>query len=104
MKIKPPNDKLLVELIIEEVTTASGLIITDMGRKVKNSDEPHPHSIHLAKVVAVGVDAKQVKAGDKLLVEYCFTRPFSFQDMEYKIIKESDIVGVVDEDTTETEE
>ena len=98
MKLRPPNDKLIVELIDEEITTASGLIIAP----TLHGDEVHPHSIHKAVVIARGVDTKYIKEGDYILLEHCNTRPFSFRDMEYKLINESNIVGRIEDESTNT--
>ena len=90
MKLLPPENKLLVELIRDEIVRESGIVITDGLYK---DEEVHPHSIHLAKVIAIGRECKYIEIGDQILLEHCYTRPFSFRDMEYKIIKEPDIVG-----------
>lgn len=91
MIIKPPGNKLLVEIVVEEVTTSTGIILAQENFK---EGEVHPHSIHQAKVVFVGRECEFVKEGDSILLEWCHIRPFQFKGDVYKIIKESDIVGI----------
>ncbi len=96
MNITPPEDKLLVELIKEETIRDSGLIIVQ--ENFKDGGEIHPHSIHKAVVKHVGSEAKYVKKGDNIFLEHCNVRPFVFKGLDYMIIKESDIVGVCNEE------
>ncbi len=91
MKITPPGDKLLVEIIVEETTTKGGIILVQENHKDGQID---PHSIHQAVVKHVGRECKFVKKGDAILLEHCYVRPFVFKGMLFKIISEKDIVGV----------
>ena len=95
MKLTPPGNKLLVELIVEETIRDSGLILVE---EKEGKDGINPHSIHRAIVKYVGRKCEFVKEGDTVLLEYCFTRPFIYKGLDYKIITEDDIVGVVDEE------
>lgn len=100
MNITMIENKLLVDLLVEETKTSTGIILS--GGMMGTTEKVHPHKVFKALVIAVGNESKIVKEGDVVLIEHCFTRPFSYQNMEYKIIKESDIVGVVNDNKDRT--
>ena len=56
--MRPLQDKIIVERIVTEKQTASGIIL-------KSSDEPDR-----AKVVAIGPDVTEVKVGDVVLLNW----------------------------------
>ncbi len=71
----------------EEATTktASGLYIPDNA-----AEKPKT-----AKVLAVGKDVKQVKAGDRIVYKSYSTTDVKVGDEEYVIVKEEDILATV---------
>lgn len=99
MEIRPPCDKLIIELLHEETVTDSGIVLTT---KKADDYDVNPHDIFEAEVKFVGDEVTRVKKGDRILIEQCYTRPFKFRDMVYKIIKESDMVGVINEQKRES--
>ena len=93
--LKPLGNRVLLEIFEEEVTTASGLVLPDSAK-----EKPQ-----LAKVLAVG-EGKLLDNGDRLPVEvsigdqvvfeeYAGTE-IKFEGNEYLIIKDSEIIAVVE--------
>jgi chaperonin GroES len=65
--------------------TASGLYLPDNAK-----EKPV-----IAKVVAVGKDAKAVKVNDKILYKEYSTTELKIDGVEYLVVKEEDILGTV---------
>ncbi len=90
MKIKPMDDRLVLELIEEELKTKSGLYIPDTAK-----EKPI-----MGKVVAVGTDEdlrEKIKEGDKVLFAKYGGEEISFDDKNYKIVQRSDVLAVIEE-------
>lgn len=90
MKIKPLDDRLLVEPVEEESKTSSGLYIPDTAK-----EKPR-----MGKVVAVGTDEdlqSKVKEGDKVLFAKYGGEDVEMNGSTLKIIQRSDILAVVEE-------
>ncbi|GBD91150.1 10 kDa chaperonin [bacterium BMS3Abin04] len=89
MKVKPMDDRVLVELLEEESKTASGIIIPDSAKEKPT----------MGKVVAVGTDEdlqEHIKEGDKILFGKYGGEDISLDGVDYKIIQRSDILAVVE--------
>lgn len=93
--LKPLGNRVLLEIFEEEITTASGLVLPDSAK-----EKPQ-----LAKVLAVG-EGKHLDNGDRLPVEvsigdqvvfeqYAGTE-IKFEGNEYLIIKDTEIIAVVE--------
>ena len=90
MKIKPMDDRVLIELIEEEEKTYSGIIIPDTAK-----EKPR-----MGKVIAVGTDEdlrEKVKEGNKILFTKYGGEEISFDSKEYKIVQRTDILAVVED-------
>ncbi len=96
MKLRPLQDRIIVERIEEENTTAGGIIIPDTVTKEKPQE---------GKVVAVGKgkmteDGKlipmDVKVGDLVLFGKYAGSDVKVDGQEYLIMREDDILGVVE--------
>lgn len=95
MKIKPLLDKVVIEELKPESVTKSGIVLPSSAL-----EKPQ-----LARVVAVGtggvVDGKtiemQVQEGDVVLYSQYAGNVFTLNNKEYKILKQSDILAVVEE-------
>lgn len=94
MKIKPLHDRVLVKRIAQESKTKSGIIIPDTAQ-----DKPTE-----GEVVAVGSGARDesgkiialdVKVGDIILFAKWGGNEIKFEGQEYLIMKESDILAIV---------
>ena len=95
MKIRPLQDRVIVERIKEEEKTKGGIIIPDTAK-----EKPQE-----GKVIAVGKgkvteDGKllplSVKAGDKILFGKYSGTEVKLNGNEYLIMREDDILGVVE--------
>ncbi|MBI1938026.1 MAG: co-chaperone GroES [Ignavibacteriales bacterium] len=90
MKIKPLDDRLLVEPVEEESKTSSGLYIPDTAK-----EKPR-----MGKVVAVGTDEdlqSKIKEGDKVLFAKYGGDDVEMNGSTLKIIQRSDILAVVED-------
>jgi chaperonin GroES len=94
MNFQPLHDRILVERLEEDNRTKSGIIIPDTAK-----EKPME-----GKVVAVGsgirndkgeVSSLDVKVGDKVLFAKWGGTEVKLNGMEYLIMKESDILGIV---------
>lgn len=94
LNIKPLGDRVVIELMDEESQTAGGIFIPDSAR-----EKPIK-----GKVVAVGPgrtldsgnhDAMSVKEGDVVLFAKYGGTELKFGGVEYKILSEKDILGII---------
>jgi chaperonin GroES len=96
MKFRPLHDRVVVERVTAEEKTAGGIIIPDSAQ-----EKPQQ-----GKIVAVGPGGRDengklipmdVKAGDRVLFGKWSGTEVKIDGHEYLIMKESDIMGVLDE-------
>jgi len=94
MKIKPLQDRVIVERLAAEERSAGGIIIPDTAK-----EKPQE-----GKVVAVGkgkrredgtITPPDVKAGDKILFAKYSGSDVTIDGKEYIIMREDDILGVL---------
>lgn len=95
MKLRPLQDRILVQRIEEATTTKGGIIIPDSAK-----EKPAE-----GKVVAVGngklgEDGKRVplelKKGDRILFSKYGGTDVKIEEDEYLIMREDDVLGVVE--------
>jgi chaperonin GroES len=95
MKFRPLHDRVLVRRVTAEEKTAGGIIIPDTAKEKPQEGE----------VVAVGagtlnekgeVRPLDVKAGDKILFGKWSGTEVKLNGEELLIMKESDIMGIVE--------
>ncbi len=94
MRIKPLGDRVVIKMLESEETTKSGIVLPGSAK-----EKPQ-----VAEVVAVGpgavVDGKEVKmevkVGDKVLMSKYAGTEVKFDGEEYTILKQSDILAVVE--------
>ena len=92
--IKPLNDRVLIKMKENEETTKSGIILAGASK-----EKPQ-----VAEVVEVGpgnkVDGKlqemYVKKGDNVIVSKYAGTEVKFEGVEYLIIKQDDILAIVE--------
>ena len=92
--LKPLADRVVIKMVESEETTKSGIILSS-GSKEKPQ---------IASIVAVGpggmVDGKEVqmyvKVGDKVITSKYSGTEVKFDDEEYTILRQSDILAVVE--------
>ncbi len=95
MKFRPLHDRVLVRRIEEEEKTASGIIIPDAAKEKPMEGE----------IIAVGpgvrdengaLQALDVKPGDRILFGKWSGTEVKMDDEELIIMKESDIMGIIE--------
>jgi chaperonin GroES len=95
MKIRPLNDRLLIQRLEEEDTSTGGIIIPDSAKEKQAQ----------GKVIAAGpgkVDDSgkrvklQVKKGDVVLFSKYGGTDVTLDGREYLIMREDDILGIVE--------
>ncbi|NLM78218.1 MAG: co-chaperone GroES [Ruminococcaceae bacterium] len=94
MTINPLGDRVVIKMIETEETTKSGIVLPGSAK-----EKPQ-----VAEIVAVGpgglVDGKevtmQVKVGDRVLISKYAGTEIKMNDVEYTILKQSDILAIVD--------
>ena len=89
LNIKPLADRVLIEPVEAETTTAAGIIIPDNAK-----EKPQK-----GKVVAVGTGTKDepmtVKSGDTVLYGKYAGTELKLEGKDYLIMRESDILAIV---------
>jgi chaperonin GroES len=89
ISIKPLADRVVIEPLPAETTTASGLIIPDSAKEKQQK----------GTVMAVGSGTKDepmtVKVGDTVLYGKYSGTEIVFEGTEYLIMRESDILAIV---------
>jgi chaperonin GroES len=94
MKFRPLHDRVVVRRIDAEAKTLGGIIIPDTAQEKPQQGE----------IVAVGPGGRDdsgklipidVKAGDRVLFGKWSGTEVKIDDVEYLIMKESDIMGVL---------
>jgi len=95
MAFKPLHDRVLVRRVEGEETTAGGLIIPESAKEKPSEGE----------IVAVGTGARKdngelidmvVKAGDRILFGKWSGTEITIDGEELLIMKESDILGLIE--------
>ena len=96
MKFRPLHDRVVVKRIEAEEKTAGGIIIPDTAKEKPQQGE----------IVSVGPGGRDesgklipidVKPGDRVLFGKWSGTEVKIDGVEYLIMKESDIMGVIDE-------
>ena len=94
MKFRPLHDRVLIQSLDSEEKTSGGIIIPDTAK-----EKPQE-----GKVIAVGPGAKSdvgkttpmdVKVGDHVLFGKWSGTEVKIDGKEYSIMKESDIMGII---------
>ena len=97
MKFRPLHDRVLVRRVEQEATTTGGIIIPDTAQEKPMEGE----------VIAVGAGLRgedgtvhplDVKAGDRVLFGKWSGTEVKIDGEELMIMKESDVMGIVDSD------
>ncbi len=89
MRIKPLDDRVLIELVEEEEEKVGSIIIPDTAK-----EKPR-----MGKVVAVGTDEdlqEKIKVGDKIIFSKYSGDEIKIDNKEYLIVQRSDILATVD--------
>ncbi len=95
MKLQPLADRVVLKQLVAEETTKSGLVVPGQAK-----EKPQQ-----AEVVAVGpggmVDGNEVemhvKPGDQVIFSKYSGTEVKIDDIEYVIVKQSDILAIVED-------
>ena len=95
MNIRPLHDRIIVERLEEETTTASGIIIPDSAKE--KPQQGNVVAIGKGKVTEDGkVLPLDVKVGDKVLFGKYAGNDIKLDGKEYLMMREDDVLGVVE--------
>jgi len=94
MTIKPLCDRVVIKMVESEETTKSGIVLPGSAK-----EKPQ-----IAEIVAVGpgglVDGKEVKmevkVGDRVIISKYSGTEVKVDSNEYTILRQSDILAIVD--------
>lgn len=95
MKIRPLNDRVLVQRMEEETKTKGGIIIPDTAK-----EKPAEGKIIAVGHGRLGDDGKrvalEVKKGDRVLFSKYGGTEVKVEGDEYLIMREDDILGIIE--------
>jgi chaperonin GroES len=95
MNIRPLHDRIIVERLEEETTTASGIIIPDSAK-----EKPQEGTVLAVGKGKMTEDGKilplDVKVGDKVLFGKYSGTEIKIEGNEYLMMREDDVLGVVE--------
>lgn len=86
MSFKPLGKRVLVQLPEEKKQTDSGIFLPESSQK----DAPIQ-----AKVVAVGVDIKDIKVDDEVVYTKYSGTDLNLDGIDYLILEDKDILGLI---------
>ncbi len=95
MKLRPLQDRILVQRVEEETTTKGGIIIPDTAK-----EKPAEGKVTAVGNGKVGDDGKrialEVKKGDRILFGKYSGTEVKISGEEYLIMREEDVLGIID--------
>ncbi len=95
MKIRPLHDRILVKRIEEEEVRRGGIIIPDTAKE--KPQEGKVIAVGNGKVLENGQKVPlDVKAGDRVLFGKYSGSEVKIEDVEYLILKEEEVFGVIE--------
>jgi chaperonin GroES len=95
MKLRPLQDRILVQRVEEETTTKGGIIIPDTAK-----EKPAEGKVVAVGNGKIGDDGKrvalEVKKGDRILFGKYSGTEVKISGEEYLIMREDDVLGIID--------
>jgi chaperonin GroES len=95
MKLRPLQDRILVQRVEEETKTKGGIIIPDTAK-----EKPAEGKVRAVGNGKVGDDGKRValeiKVGDRILFGKYSGTEVKIEGEEYLIMREDDVLGVIE--------
>ena len=95
MKLRPLQDRILVQRVEEETTTKGGIIIPDTAK-----EKPAEGKVKAVGNGKVGDDGKrlalEIKVGDRILFGKYSGTEVKIEGEEYLIMREDDVLGVIE--------
>lgn len=86
--IKPLHNKIVIEEVAHENTSVSGIVLAGNA----NAD------IKRSRVLAIGDKVEDVKVDDVLIIDWQFATKSSINNKTIFIIKETDVIAVIEPD------
>lgn len=95
MKLRPLQDRIIVQRVEEESKTKGGIIIPDSAKE--KPAEGVVISVGKGKVAEDGkLIPMEVKAGDRILFGKYAGTEVKVEGEEYLIMREDDVLGIID--------
>ena len=95
MKLRPLQDRILVQRVEEESTTKGGIIIPDTAKE--KPAEGKVKAVGNGKVADDGKRvALEIKVGDRILFGKYSGTEVKIDGEEYLIMREDDVLGVIE--------
>ena len=95
MKLRPLQDRILVQRVEEETTTKGGIIIPDTAK-----EKPAEGKVTAVGNGKIGEDGKrialEVKTGDRILFGKYSGTEVKVGGEEYLIMREEDVLGIIE--------
>lgn len=92
--LKPLGDRVIIELVEQEETTASGIVLPDSAKE--KPQEGHVVAVGNGKVTDKGERvALDVAAGDRVIFSKYAGTEIKHEDKEYLILRQDDILAIV---------
>jgi chaperonin GroES len=95
MKLRPLQDRILVQRVAEETTTKGGIIIPDTAK-----EKPAEGKVTAIGNGKVGDDGKriplEIKKGDRILFGKYSGTEVKIEGDEYLIMREDDVLGIIE--------
>jgi chaperonin GroES len=95
MKLRPLQDRILVQRVEEETTTKGGIIIPDTAK-----EKPAEGKVTAVGNGKIGEDGKrialEIKKGDRILFGKYSGTEVKIGGEEYLIMREDDVLGIID--------
>jgi chaperonin GroES len=95
MKLRPLQDRILVQRVEEETTTKGGIIIPDTAK-----EKPAEGKVIAVGNGKIGDDGKrialEIKKGDRILFGKYSGTEVKISGEEYLIMREDDVLGIID--------
>ena len=94
MNIKPLGDRVVIKKLEAETTTKSGIVLSGSAKEKPQEAEVMavgPGAIHEGKRIDM-----EVKVGDKVLYSKYAGTEVKFEGEEYTILKQDDILAIVE--------
>jgi chaperonin GroES len=85
MNFKPLGERVLVQAVVEEKKTASGIIIPDNAKEKPNK----------AEVVAVSDELTTIKIGDNVVFGKYAGTEIAIDGTSYLVLDKKDILGIL---------
>ncbi len=94
MNLKPLGDRVIVKPIIKEEVTKGGIVLPDTAK-----EKPQEGEIVAVGPGKLGEDGKriemEVKKGDRVIYAKYAGTEWKYEDQEYLILRESDILAKI---------